>query len=333
MMDAEPEAPEPPPDVFRATNDVRLLLPLHSLAEYPDNPKRPISGKYAQGLDASLEHFGVRADLSVWPDPRRPGQYLVLDGNQRLGRLRKLAERKHGIGDVPEDDPDREARLAAIRSAAASETVWCRVLAELDADDAAIFNASFDRNHAAYDEAKVADLHEQLTARREGLDEQLAAKRAELDRRLGKMLRPDKPFAPPPRTPPPARQDGPAPVEPTLDDPEPSPAPDREPADPHLPIGEHSAPAPPARKAAQTLIPFMLGLTAEGHARLEDGLFRCKARGVREHRLVEAVEGLAHALAASGDDGDGLSEAFIEMALNVANDRIAILEGDRDGRE
>ena len=120
-----------------ALSDARLVVPLSKLHEPPwGNPKPPIVGKYAEGLDESLDRFGVRDDLKVWPHPTVAGDYVVLDGNQRLSRLR----------------------------AKGLDAVEVRVLADLDEADAIVFNAGFDRNHADYDELKLADLFRRVDA-------------------------------------------------------------------------------------------------------------------------------------------------------------------------
>jgi hypothetical protein len=159
--------------------DERRTIPLADLVEAPWNPKVPIKSVYRAGLRASIDHFApkgggnpLRDDLKVWPDPEAAGRYIVLDGNQRLGLLRES-----GVAEVE-----------------------CRVLADLDPEDARLFTASFDRNVAKHDEAKLAVLADELKA-----------KGADL---VSRMLRPDVSIV----TPPPRLESLEAPAAPRLDD-------------------------------------------------------------------------------------------------------------------
>ncbi len=353
---AAPAAPPAPLDPFRPTGDRFVRLPLHAIEPFPGNPKTPISGKYRKGLAASLDLFGIRDQLKVWPHPTQPGRYYNLDGNQRYSVLVERAEADLGLAAVlaldPAEHPDREGRLAAIRSEASNREVECRVLAELTRDEARAFNASFDRNHAAYDEAKVADLHADLAERREELDQALAARRAELEARLGAILRPDKATVAPvrPAALPPVAHAGPgssfrsdpaggseradpgggagesaagAMVGPTRADmPDPAPPDWPGPDPPPGPVEPDDDPGPPPG-----LIPFVLALSPEGFARLDAGLLGCKVRAVRERRVVDAVEHLAAKLEVhAADPGEELSECFVELALRVVQERVAVLD-------
>lgn len=141
------DAPAPEPAV-----DAREMIPLGRLKTAPWNPKRPIQGEFRRGLHDSLETFGVRDDLKVWPDPAEPGTYFVINGNQRLDLLRERG----------------------------ADSAECRILADLDEPKARLFTAAFDRNHAQYDDGKLA-LEAQWLAAQDDAD-------AELIRR---MLRPE----------------------------------------------------------------------------------------------------------------------------------------------
>jgi ParB-like chromosome segregation protein Spo0J len=162
--------------------DERRTIPLADLVEAPWNPKVPITSVYRAGLRASIDHFApkgggnpLRDDLKVWPDPEAAGRYIVLDGNQRLGLLRES-----GVAEVE-----------------------CRVLADLDPEDARLFTASFDRNVAKHDEAKLAALAGELGS----IDDDLIAT----------ILRPDSVVvAPPPLGDMPEVEPAPGPVGPTI---------------------------------------------------------------------------------------------------------------------
>lgn len=125
--------------------DRREVLPLDRIDPAPWNPKYPIAGEAREGLKASLDHFGVRDDLKVWPNPDGSGRYYVLDGNQRLDVLR-------GSG------------MTAIE---------CRILDDLDDEDARLFTAAFDRNKAFYHENKLAELSASLQAKNAELKDRL----------------------------------------------------------------------------------------------------------------------------------------------------------------
>lgn len=116
--------------------DRREVIPLGLIDPAPWNPKYRIAGEARDGLKSSLDHFGVRDDLKVWPNPDEPGRYFALDGNQRLDVLREAG---HG-------------------------SVECRILDDLDGEDARLFTAAFDRNRAFYDEVKLHALAKGLRA-------------------------------------------------------------------------------------------------------------------------------------------------------------------------
>ncbi len=125
--------------------DRREIIPLDLIDPAPWNPKHPIAGEHREGLGASIDHFGVRDDLKVWPNPDQPGRYYVLDGNQRL-------------------DLFKERGL---------DSIECRILDDLDNEDARLFTAAFDRNHALYDFRKLGELAANLKLRNEGLKDRL----------------------------------------------------------------------------------------------------------------------------------------------------------------
>jgi ParB-like chromosome segregation protein Spo0J len=125
--------------------DDRRAISLDDLDPAPWNPKTPIYGVYRRGLETSLDHFGLRDDLKVWPNPEQPGRYFVLDGNQRLDLLREKG----------------------------TVTVECRVLADLDDEDAKLFTAAFDRNHSVFDEGKLSALLSGLKGTAEELKKRL----------------------------------------------------------------------------------------------------------------------------------------------------------------
>lgn len=172
--------------------DRLATLPLAAIDPPPwGNPKIKITGVYREGLAASLDHFGFRDTLKVWPDPRHPGRYINLDGNQRLELLKES-----GV-----------------------ETVECRILDDLSPDDAKLFNATFNRNHSRHDEARLADIAESLKGASANLVKTLLRPQAVLVRpqTAEPDAEPDEPAPSDPDAPwgaPPA--DGPEPPAPTI---------------------------------------------------------------------------------------------------------------------
>ena len=107
--------------------------------------KTPDRGRAPGRTGHSLDHFGIRDDLKVWPNPEQPGRYFVLDGNQRLDVFRERGQ----------------------------TGVECRILDDLDPDDAKLFTAAFDRNHAMYDFRKLAELSESIKTKADSLRQKL----------------------------------------------------------------------------------------------------------------------------------------------------------------
>lgn len=170
-------------------------LPLRQLKEFEYNPKKKIHGIYKTGLQSSLEYFRMRDRLKVWPDPARKNQYYLLDGNQRIHIIAAIIENQliadHfgiSIGDDGRPDP---SSLRAIRADSSNELtiqniknrvpdalVSVIIFDDYDKEDAILFNATFNRNHAVHDEAKQINSTDLIRS-----------KNAELIKR---MARPDK---------------------------------------------------------------------------------------------------------------------------------------------
>ena len=352
------------PDPLRRTGDLEIEVPFHALEQAPWNPKKPIHGVYRRGLAGSLAQWSMRDRLKVWPHPRDRGRYVALDGNQRLDVLREMIEdhlidkkvvrevataltdegvawREAHPGEEPPPGDESalfkrveaarkafradESLMGPLRLEAMGMMVPVRVLADLDADEAKLFTAAYDRNHAAYDEDKLARLVDDAQANRERLGILTDAAR----KRLDAITRPIRAIVPPPPPPdtrapdlgPAGGTESPAPAPPppapTADEPW-GPPPPPPPAETRVfPDGPRPRPAP--------LVPVIIPLTAEAHAELEDGLLRCKARPVRSARLVEAFERFGRAAAQAGEDAD-FAPAFVETLLLSLQRRAAIFE-------
>lgn len=329
-------------DPFRPTEDYRIHLPLHALDPAPWNPKDKIHGQYRKSLTKSLETFSLRDDLKVWENPRNRGRYFVLNGNQRLDILCETSIRKQesieldrietelGIATV---DPENQSEIkklktkaveiyesnenlkSQVRSRAMNETIECRVLTNLDPDDAKLFTATFDRNHAVYNEHKLADLAEEIESRRTKTQEM-----------INLLLRPNRPFISPLQLPVGTLNRTQAEKDKAEFDSkvataaanvsEEKPWGDPPPSPPQT-IGLQVAKSGPPPQ----LIPVMFSLTPDGYERLTTGVIKSKSRAFRESQLLTAIERLAEF-----DPDEPSDDVVVEIALRVINDRASILK-------
>lgn len=336
---------------LRETGDVEMDIPFHSLDPVPWNPKPKINGVYRRGLKAGLDHLGLRDRLKVWPNPNQIGRYYVLDGNQRIDVIAEMLEEAvfnqvlnanvaAAIGDLdPESKQAKEIRKAEAlklegdeafkaeaRSSATSRMIPCRVLAELDPDDAKLFVASYDRNRSKFDEAQLTDL-------RDSIEEGRKRGREMLDR----IIRPERPFvAPPPSAParivakadeakPRVESPTPNPDAVATNDDEPwgKPPEDAAPTPAEIVRAEHAIPRP----VAETLIPVMFSFTPEGHAAVTNGILRTRARVIRQQKVVEALNNIG---SDTLDDVE-MDSAVVEIALRVYQARLDVA-GSSGGR-
>lgn len=372
-------------DPFRETGDTREFLPLHVIDPAPWNPKKKIHGVYRNGLAASLHTFAISDDLKVWPNPRSPGRYYALDGNQRVDVLAEIAIRKYTDAEisrreialgVPEaealaaqkqadedawqaereaivaagGEPPRRARReegdidlaeakrrlralreraveeyeadesakSAVRTLAMNERVECRIVARLSREDAELFTASFDRNHAPYDETAVADIAERIES------SQRHSKKV-----IDALLRPDRPFIAPTLMPPtsPARieaEKAKASYDAAVDAAAANVSEDKPWGDPPPPppenIGLHAPASPPP-----AMVPMMFSFSPENYRRFTDGILRSKARVIREKAVLEAVEHLARL-----DESEPSDSAIVEIALLVFERRHEIAKARQE---
>ena len=329
-------------DPFRPTEDYRIHVPLHALDAAPWNPKDKIHGQYRKSLTKSLETFSIRDDLKVWENPRNRGRYFVLNGNQRLDILCEHSLRKQesveleriekelGIGSIDRENAAEikkiktkaveiyeadEALKSQVRSRSMNESVECRVLVNLDPDEAKLFTATFDRNHANFNESKLADLAEEIEARRKATQETIKL-----------LLRPNRPFISPLALPMGTLNRTQAEKDKAEFEAKVSTAAANVSAD--KPWGD-PPPPPPATIGLQVpksgpppqLIPVMFSLTPEGYERLTTGIIKSKSRAFRESQLLLAIERLAEF-----DPDEPTDDVVVEIALRVINDRASILK-------
>jgi hypothetical protein len=214
--------------------DRREFIPIAALDAAPWNPKYAIEGEHLAALDASLAHFGVRDDLKVWPNPDVVGRYFVLDGNQRLARL----------------------------NAGGAESIECRVLDDLDEDDAKLFTAAFDRPRASFDFRRLGELAASINGKSESLKSALL-------------------FLPAVNLPVAASSSFISNAD---------PASLRQAVMPR--VCEQASPSSLTNQEGR--IPFIFSLTREGYAEVKDAILRTRKRLLLEARLQAALEGLAN---------------------------------------
>lgn len=313
--------------------DKEISVPIHLLDHLEENPKGSIHGIYRAGLKTSLDYFNICDRLKVWPNPTKKGRYIVLNGNQRLPLI--IEKFKHDLiyehfNLNPEDefssdplvskefksrlrsifsDPENEKLLQNFQVKAMQRKVDVQVMERLDKDDAKLFAATFDRNRAKYDEAKLVN----------NIVDEVRTKNQEIMRR---MIRPEQAFIQPlPRTVPNISQPSPAHSKPLENAPEKSPEPVSERWGAPPPQEHNEKPAPAA------LIPWTISLTREGYKEITETTLRLNSRIYRENKIKESLEKLSTALGDRPLDSDSI---IIETALLVINKHIEVAESQED---
>lgn len=303
--------------------DIETSVPLHTLEDFPGNAKTAIHGVYRKGLQTSLEIFNICDRLKVWPIPGKKNRYYILDGHQRKPLIIQLIENRllalhFGISldeyerpillsDSGKPDTRKLQRLrnenpdvaTKIHNKAMSEKIDVLVMSRLTPDMARLFNLSFDRNRAIYDEAKVVRSYEQV----------------QIDPDLKKtIIRPEAAFiqpAPAPVTPFTGSQPAPELSQPLIRDPM-SDVPNDPRWGPPPPL-----PANPISPKAQ-LIPYTFSLTPEGYKEVNDRTLRATARLYREKQLLQALTELESIITENGKSIH-LDDITIEIALLTLN--------------
>lgn len=284
--------------------------------------------KRAKGLATKVETIADGGGVTTEKIPASPAQLASLQA-EIVAELTE-ALRKQVADEFAADD----ARESSIKSEANSRLIPCRVLADMDADDAKAFTLAFDRNHAKYNENKVVSL----------IDEILTGK-SRSARTIEQIIRPQRSFVPPQQASgtldriiaagragstaayPLASQgddgDDPgdgraAPADATTD-------PDF--ADsPWGPPPKFDVPPTPG----PSLIPLMFSVTAETYSAVKSLILKSASRLIREKRLKEALSFLAGSMelldhmVESGDVDGVISEAIVEAALYIFNLRMTI---------
>jgi hypothetical protein len=293
------------------SGDKEASVSLHFLDKFPTNVKKDIHGIYKRGLKASLEYFDLCDRLKVWPNPTRRSRYLVLNGNQRLDliieiRVNNLFAAHFGLsldesGQLPARDltqlrTENPDLLKKFTNQVMKTEVDVLILSRLDADDAALFNAVFDRNHATPDEAKIVAACEAVTSKPRAL--------------IKIMARPDIAFVQP-KPPPAVPFSGSNPQLPPID-PSSHSTPDLSdvPDDPRY----GQAPPAPSRPPQPALIPLVLSLTPDGHKEIMSSVLRLNARLPRERKIIQALQELEQSITKRGKTFS-MDDITLEIAL------------------
>lgn len=323
--------------------DKEISIPIHLLDACEFNPKIEIQGSYKIGLTSSIDYFGLRDRLKVWPNPKKKGRYTILNGNQRIGIIvsqRKLALICEHFGLNPDDaysvdsavsrayksrlksiqqDPDNEKILQQIHAKVMQSSIDVQVIeklndksdAKLEEADARLFVGTWDRNKAKHDEAKLINQ----------VYDQLLPNYNEKRNLIDNMLRPERAFIQPlsrpeiPHTPALAPSlSNPIPAKPETSVAAPASSEDYGKWGPPPPIEATPPPKP-------SLIPFVLSLTPEGHKEIENHILKNSSRLFREKTLQSALRNLESVL--DGEDID-MQSIICETALLCINRRAEI---------
>lgn len=111
-------------------------LTLGQLEQNPDNPKKPIGGKYDSGLTESLKRFEGLEMFVVRPSPLDDGKFQIGNGNTRYKRLLDMHGPKHKVD--------------------------CKVIEGLSDSEWTLLCLTYDRHKAEFDEAKVTEQSHRL---------------------------------------------------------------------------------------------------------------------------------------------------------------------------
>jgi hypothetical protein len=317
----------------RVSLDKEVDVPIGLIDPAPWNPKVDISGVYERGLGESIYEFGVRDRMKIWPNPKLLGRFICLNGNQRIGLIkRELLNQQLKLAlklDENCSEPDFEAAKADPKNAAKVRKVerdipkWpvpVQIMSKLDKDtplsenDAKLFTLSFDRNHARYDDVKLSEGFREVLAER--LRVQGETTRKIIESKMKAMVRPELPFNPPKQADPAAQSNfqfaEPGEFQPT----------EAEPWGPSPP--ESSAtPAPATDKSGkpiEQLIPMVFSITVDGYKEINDLIMRSKSRVFREHKLKSALEKLSKLT--PDNFSDKLDSIIVELALLLTNKHI-----------
>lgn len=315
-----------------------ISVPLHLLDLMESNPKGQIHGIYKAGLKTSLDYFGICDRLKVWKNPASKGRYIIINGNQRYGLI--VDKKKHEIlcehfGLNPDDeysedpavakeykgrlkaiqnDPENEKLLQNFHVKAMQSSIDVHVM-DLDKEDAKLFAASFDRNRAKIDEAKIVN----------NIIDEVKSKNKNI---ISKMVRPEAAYLQPlARTNDLVSKVSPNIAAPYEKEPVDAPAdPKKTPGKPSE-FGEWGDP-PKNEKVAPvqtSLIPFTVSLTRSGYQEINGKILKLSSRIFREKTIQEALDQLSAALGDRALDSDSI---IVEIALLTLNRHKVAAESD-----
>lgn len=367
---ARKPARKPPPPRPQGTSILYVpdaveetTLPLGSIVEADWNPKKPISGRYKDGLQASHEEFNIRDRLKVWPDPKG-AFYWAIDGNQRFNLYVEIREKELtdewldakaaelGLADIPDpgvhlggktpDQLDEEA-LKTFRKAQEGydgevRRIRSAARAALDEDPAVLagIKAEALATHVPVaiqhdlDELSAKSFTAAFNRNHAVYDEEKQVRLFdEINGRLGPIREAQKKRLEAMLRPDRAFVPPPANFAPVAAQPQP-PAYDpesqtsaEEPWGPPPPDAPDPTPSAMPVKAPDPLMPLLFSVTRESYQKLQDGILKTKVRVMKEARLEQALTQL-HA----ADPDVDLDEPVVELALRILNDRLKILKAD-----
>lgn len=304
--------------------DTETQVPISAIEPCPWNTKRPIHGVYKSGLKVSLEYFDICDRIRIWPVPGKKGRYYALDGNQRLPLIHQIFENRYlaeslGLEVDERGDPDPKAVAAArdhpdnahaLKLAAArvhNTKIDVLIMSRLDKEDAILFNATFNRNHAVPDEAKVVSSAEMVRSKNQDI--------------IRRMVRPERALVNPlPRPEVPRREPTPSPevLAPFV--------PSDEAEEKYGPPPPDAAPSRrPDREQPKALVPLTLSLTHDGYKEIMSTCLKLNSRIYREKQILDALNQLDSSCVENNKHFD-IDSVTVEIALLTINRHIKATE-------
>jgi hypothetical protein len=321
--------------------DTETKVPLSALDDAPWNPKVPINSEYKRGLNGSLDVFGNRDRLKIWPNPSKKGRYYILNGNQRkhmfIDRLlissiktEFFLDDNCSVKKVEEirDDSANKKKIKVLEKAVLGTMIPVQIMTELSPgvpltkENAILFTSIFDRNAAKFDEVKQTENYRTILKSRMLGDEDDPARKA-MESRIKSMVRPEIPKNPPQSEPAEGQQSfefaAPGTFKPT----------EQEPWGPPPPADYHVAPEQQPR--AEQFISMVFAVSKEGYNEINESVLRSKSRVFREEKLKNALK-ILESLTIDKLDGK-IDSIVVELALLLTNRHISNEQESGNGQK
>jgi len=273
----------------RVQLDIETSIPIGLIDEAEFNPKDDLYGVYKRGLEESIDYFGLRDRLKVWPSPQAKGRFVCLNGNKRLPILlyELLVEQIRSSFNLESDvsletieeirtDSKNEKKIKSILKQSKTWKVPCQIMSMLDENhpftksDAELFVSMYDRNHARFNEVKQAELYRQIVLKKTQSVAEDARKR--LEARIKAMVRPELPTVVPQVKQPEQEQfqfQAPGEFTPT----------ESEPWGPNPPSS--GAGAAQREQVQSQFIPLVFSISPEGYEKITESILKSKSRVFR----------------------------------------------------